>query len=1811
MGWRARQFKLLLWKNFVLQIRRPIGTTFEILLPFLFACLLLLGRFAIKVHKECYTTFTPGFEDKFESFRHFDPEVIQSCIVNQTSDCPGLTYFPQNDFTRVLIQVAAAQIPIGVSDTVFASADEMAMTASENQEDYYGAVVFYLPEGVNYETFPPNISYSIRLPHDLPWETWQTDRIYPEFQMPGPDYTVYTSRFLGIQHAVDTSIALMQVAKSIGWDNWEDVGESPAALQAFSLQVSLQQLPFPAYKVDAFLEMLGSLLSSMFIYAFIYTAGTITKELCLEKELHLKESMKMMGLSNWVHWLAWFVKNFIFLCITILLIVILCKVGRIFQYTDGFLLFIFFMLWMISSIAWCFAISVFFSRAALGFVFGLVLWYLSFMPIQFLSYFEGSSSAKTAGCLLHNTCFGLGVQLLTRFELKEVGLQWHNVGKSPSADDVFTMSTVFGMFICDTIIYCLITWYVEAVFPGSFGIAKPFYFPFTRTYWCGAKYTGGTPDSNQEEDVPLNEMNMDPANMANHEREPSDLQVGIDIQRLTKVYKSAVGHKLAVDDLSLKMYKGQITSLLGHNGAGKTTTMSILTGLFPPTGGAASVNGYNILNDIDQVRQSLGICPQHNVLWDRLTVKEHLMFFIQLKGKSGEEAQQEVTAMIEDLQLVDKTNDQSSKLSGGMKKKLSCAMALVGGSEIVILDEPTSGMDPYARRATWDLLLKYKAGKTMVLTTHFMDEADLLGDRIAIMANGQLLCSGSSLFLKNRFGEGYHLTLVKNPKCDVSMVTDLIKKYVPNAELENTAAAEVDYILPRESTPSFKQLFTEIEGNRETLGVDSFGVSITTLEEVFMKAGELAESKEQEAANSAAAANDVVINEAGRRSEGSEIHPDQVIRGIQLKLYQFWAVFLKRFLCTLSDKKLLITQFVLPLLFVILGLVFLKARTSSDPDDPERVLTLANLSAVSENGLKAFHADLRTSSGDDIFEYLQSHLDMYDMESTDISSPVLNLNTSNEGDLILGQLKTSDSQCCEYTNIVLNDECADSLYNGSFGNDVCDEVETFGYYNCKKCLTNEGKRCPMGTFNTSLLSDPLTYFQSYLLTESNPTTFFEEHVAAFTLSDGEPLDITPMDIPRTEVRAWYSTKALHTPAEVLNALGNILLQYLTNDSFTITTSNHPLPNTATAKYNNAVADGFTLALLVLFGLAFLCASFIPFVVAEKQSKAKHLQMVSGLDPLTYWLANFAWDMVNYLVIYIILIILFAAFNLDALAKENLGTTALLLILFGWAAIPFVYLISTMFKTPITAYAIVTAVLSILGLVSLSVLFILELIGDEYKEKSEKCDYVFSLIPTYCLSRSLMVMSQNEASRQLCIDSNVICDYDNLAWESPGIGKYCLYLALEGIIYLLLTVLIECVRAMGYVNNDTTPCLSNTLSPVCEFFIPSFSKATLKQHEATDGYQEDGDVARERIKIDTLEPTQGEYAVILKNLSKVYRKCRGKSLLAVDQLCLAIPKGECFGLLGVNGAGKTTTFNMLTGDLAISAGTAYMEGFDIQKDRRKVQQRIGYCPQFDALVEKLTGREMLQLFARLRGIPRNEMERIVKATITHLNLDKWADKLCGTYSGGNKRKLNAAAALVGDPPILFLDEPTSGMDPKARRHLWDALTSVMKGGRSIVLTSHSMEECEALCTRLAIMVNGQFKCLGSTQHLKSMYGKGYTMVIKTTDVADMEPIKEFVTNSFQGAVLMEQHMGRPMLHYHVSNESLSWSYIFGTLEDNRETLKITDYSVSQTSLEQVFINFAKHQHEDSNAKKGKSSKNKSEVVFAQRASLRQRQNATDV
>merc|ERR1719188_1502844 len=196
-----------------------------------------------------------------------------------------------------------------------------------------------------------------------------------------------------------------------------------------------------------------------------------------------------------------------------------------------------------------------------------------------------------------------------------------------------------------------------------------------------------------------------------------------------------------------------------------------------------------------------------------------------------------------------------------------------------------------------------------------------------------------------------------------------------------------------------------------------------------------------------------------------------------------------------------------------------------------------------------------------------------------------------------------------------------------------------------------------------------------------------------------------------------------------------------------------------------------------------------------------------------------------------------------------------------------------------------------------------------------------------------------------------------------------------------------------------------------------------------------------------------------DLAKSYQrggvKCRRNSadraVHAVRGISVGVPEGECFGLLGVNGAGKTTTMRMITGDTEIDAGDVLVGGWSVQKKRDLARQQLGYCPQFDALPDKLTVTETLTLYARIRGVPAKEVKQTVKMLLDRMCLEAHQSTLCQNLSGGNKRKLSTAMALIGEPSVILLDEPSTGVDVGARRFLWDVIGDMRKRGHAVVLT----------------------------------------------------------------------------------------------------------------------------------------------------------------
>lgn len=584
--------------------------------------------------------------------------------------------------------------------------------------------------------------------------------------------------------------------------------------------------------------------------------------------------MRIMGLSNTLHWAAWFVTCFAVLVIAYSLVTVFMKFKIIagqalLEHSDMFLIWILFLFYSMAVITFCFLMSVIFQKATTAGNVGTIIFFLTFVIYnQFRENFKALGyGVKFLYCLPLNTGLSQAISIILDYEQTTEGLQFSNFASRDNNEGFSVADVIFALVVASAI-HILLMIYIEQVFTGSIGVAKPWYFPISPIIRLFK--------NSQTKDFAIKQKQT--LSSDDFEKDPVNLKPGIRIAEISKNF----GRATVVDQLSLNMYEGQITVLLGHNGAGKTTTMNMLTGMFSPTSGTAYINGHDIVTETIEARNSLGLCPQHNILIDDLTVKEHIILFCRLKGvRDQKEIDKEISKFGDLLDFNDKINALSKTLSGGQKRKLAIGVALCGNSKIVMLDEPTSGLDAGARRSLWNLLIEEKKERTILLTTHYMDEADVLGDRIAIMNEGRLQTVGSPFFLKKRFGSGYKLICVKDRGCNVNEILNLLREFTPDVQLESNAQTEAVFIINEEYISVFHKMFKKIENESARLKISSFGCSLTTLEEVFIKIG--AQHDEQSG---------LVKNQD---FEFNDFLPSRKVNGLKLVFYQVYAMMLKQF----------------------------------------------------------------------------------------------------------------------------------------------------------------------------------------------------------------------------------------------------------------------------------------------------------------------------------------------------------------------------------------------------------------------------------------------------------------------------------------------------------------------------------------------------------------------------------------------------------------------------------------------------------------------------------------------------------------------------------------------------------------------------------------------------------------------------------------------------------------------------------------------------------------------------------------------------
>lgn len=776
------------------------------------------------------------------------------------------------------------------------------------------------------------------------------------------------------------------------------------------------------------------------------------------------------------------------------------------------------------------------------------------------------------------------------------------------------------------------------------------------------------------------------------------------------------------------------------------------------------------------IRQDIGICLQHDCLFPQLTVREHIQFFSRLKGLYGKlsfvEVERQVDQALIDVALSEKRNTLSKNLSGGMKRKLSVAIAFCGGSKVVMLDEPTSGMDPFSRRFTWNVIRHYRKDRIIVLTTHFMDEADILGDRIAIMAEGQLRCVGSSLFLKKTYGVGYQLTIDKGQSGVRRAIIDpqeselglrnhdtapeavdrhlsaaaqnkklkcIVKDAVREASVLSEVGSELSYQLPLSAAPAFAAMFAELDTLVEQGAISCYGVSITTLNEVFLlvtrgetigKQAVISSSRSlgSSSLDGASLPNNFSSNDrlgnvdevsvASGALARSKPYSDLEIEGLFAR--HVVALLKKRASYFRRDRKAWICTTIVPSVFVLIGfLVFLLTAPS---------LNVAPLTLNLNDYNAAFGSTPISFNSQDSDFICQpgicSHLNpLYRDELTNENYVFCgfeaNLGVSTNGFNFTNQTCSIDKKSIEIIS--------------GISNAVPDEA---GVRNVSEVRVYHLTRYELPLLD-HLICTIAAVFQGslYLLTHSDVYesskygaiwfSHFQDSMTNNAMFNESSVNRCMVASPLLNYSSscnrfggvgytlQYNFTALHSAVLYEKLANEALVRHATtNPDFTVETTIAPLPTTAVESNIGAGENGFLVWFLVslvmigirldnqarvchhskppfahvsqvIFSFPFIGGAFASFVVHEKSSKAKHLQTVAGVEPSAYWLSTLLWDTINYQIPLWTTIALMSIFNVNILTTRNrdvFSGVIAILFLFGPALAGFTYCVSFSFKS---------------------------------------------------------------------------------------------------------------------------------------------------------------------------------------------------------------------------------------------------------------------------------------------------------------------------------------------------------------------------------------------------------------------------------------------------------------------------------------------------------------------------------------------------
>ena len=1517
-------------------------------------------------------------------------------------------------------------------------------------------------------------------------------------------------------------------------------------------------MKYKNYKRDSYFQIIIEVSPFFIIISNMGNILMYVYRMVLEKETRIKEGMKIMGLTDGIYFLSYFIQY-----VVISFVVSIINAGifvLIFTKIPYIILFLILFLFSINVFALAFFFQSFTEKAKESLIISLILYYIMYF-FYIIAFHENSGYNLKVGLSVFSpaTLFFASV-LLGKFERNSRQFFFKDIFYVYANYSIFIM---FIMLIVDALFYLFLGYYLQNILPHDFGIRRPWNFLFTSNYW-GFKKNNNKNVINEEksplqekEEIMINNNEGLNENFQNEDiyKEMKDPKDSLKIREIVKKFEDG---KIAVNHVSFNLYKNEIFALLGHNGAGKTTLISMLIGLYEATEGQAIYDNMNILlpENISNFRGKIGICPQHDALFNNLNIREHLEMYSVFKGVSSENIETEVNKIINDFQLDEVQNILAKNLSAGDRRKLSIAISLVGGSEVIFLDEPSSGMDITSRRNLWEILKRQCDNKIIILTTHYMEEASVLGKRIGIINLGKMKCIGTPLFLIEKFGKYINITLSKEEGAKNKDICQHILNNIPEAKFESLSEEIIirieKNVFNDKDGISLYKFFEELDSHLTELKIKSYSVSMPTLEDVFLNV--VQEDDRLNWKNDMNMTNDNAL---------FELNFLETFTPTQKFFYDMKLCFIKRFYLMIRDKKDIIIEIFCPILLILIGCLITKK---------DIFYTTPNFGSKDISSL-----------GNQIIYY---------------SSMNQSINKDN---YFIKNLFNVSSK-----NLTLFDGYLDEInYNQPLAINKFIEV----LYNSTESQKSDDDNLDIKNYGSLLLlNEP---------NEENKNYEFVELIDS-SVTQGVPL--------------------------FTSAFLEQIIKKASNNKVKINYQHKVMSKTAKQEKSPSESSN-NVVLFVAAAYALVSANFINIIVKERVNNSKHLMKLSGMNIISYWVVNFLFEIIKYYFAGGICLLILYLFDFYTPYLINFY------LMYGPPLILVTYVMSFFFSDESGAQSIIILFHTFVGTLGSTMIFFFREV-EKTSLLGKILGLFLSLIPSYCFCFAYN-LGRNKDLIYLIDYKDKFLEY--MQDDSKMMEEFFLlfgpfaFLIGETFVYLIILILIE------YLSNR-------------EIFRKNQIQEIINEEQRDSGViKEEIRAQTEKKKIEINENeiinnnNEDNYLVRVKNLRKEYKsyiytifccwkKTKGK--IAIKNLNFCLEKGECFGLLGLNGAGKTTTFKCITQEISPSNGEIFLNGVKTNNNFEEIKNKFGYCPQYNAIFEYMTVYENLEFYAKLKGVKRDFLTQIINSVIYEMKLEEFIKKLAGNLSGGNKRKLTVAISMLCSPPIILLDEPSNGMDPEARRFMWSIIhkMSAMARKSSIILTTHSMDEAEALCKRMGIMVNGEFVCLGKANEIKNKYGYGYELNIRIKPLSEeledelflnkynldkktkvnmdnvgsvlarinkmnyMDEIQEgrlgekikrtmeklngisinsllswifYVKNAIKFTQYGKENFGKMIIEEHIDNSFLfkmkkkeennkSIGLLFGLFETHKEECYITEYSLQQTSLEQIFNKFAENQ-----------------------------------